>query len=321
VIGQGRSHLDQIRPRRPERGLRALGGQHRLRFGQFREMPCRQVDSTGAPGAQTGDPAEVGDRAPGAGRGAAGQRQRPVVVAGREVGARHLAAREIHLQPVNQRRDVCPQELRLGILRAGGREQSRYRVAPLVDQHLPARRAGDVVPVADFGALLQLLPGAAQIAADGSLRGGRAPRAAARRQAVDAIGIGMIGVRVQPGAQLRELGAVAGRVHVALIEHVAEQHAVFEPGDQPVGAAPFAPLLNAEDLPVQLDVASAEVRRRLFEGRKLGSPGGKTVFGCRLTGQHLPEADDENDGEPPDGGESAAFPGHAGTVDAFCIKL
>ena len=62
------------------------------RFGvrQLGEVPCRQSDATRAPGAQTRGPADFRHRAPGAGGGTAGQRQRLGVIAQREISARDV---------------------------------------------------------------------------------------------------------------------------------------------------------------------------------------------------------------------------------------
>jgi hypothetical protein len=72
----------------------------------------------------------------------------------------------------------------------------------------------------------------------------------------------VIGIPLKPAAQLAELGAIAGRVHVALIKDVAEQDPVAQLCDQSVGVGPFRAPLQREDLPIQLDVAAAEMRRR-----------------------------------------------------------
>ena len=51
-------------------------------------------------------------------------------------------------------------------------------------------------------------------------------------------------------------------MQVALRQDVAHQHAVLEPGDQPVGGFPVAVFLNGKNLPVQIDVCVDEDFRK-----------------------------------------------------------
>jgi hypothetical protein len=69
----------------------------------------------------------------------------------------------------------------------------------------------------------------------------------------------VIGIPLEPAAQLLEARAIAGRVHVALIEHVPEQHAVAQLRDQSIGVGPLRALLQREDLAIPLDVAGTKV--------------------------------------------------------------
>jgi hypothetical protein len=79
-------------------------------------------------------------------------------------------------------------------------------------------------------------------------------RLALQGQPVEAPGVRMVGVALQPGGQFFVLRAIVGRVEVALRQHVAEQDVVVEPGDERVGLGPGAIGLHGEDLPVALDV-------------------------------------------------------------------
>ena len=51
-------------------------------------------------------------------------------------------------------------------------------------------------------------------------------------------------------------------MQVALRQDVAHQHAVLEPGDQPVGGFPVAVFLDGENLSVQIDVGVDEDFRK-----------------------------------------------------------
>ena len=108
----------------------------------------------------------------------------------------------------------------------------------------------------------------------------------------------MIGVVLHPLGQLAEAGAVFGRMHVALIQHVADQQIVVQPGDQPVGGLPLTGFLDVEDLAVKLAVLGRQDaqadrlgpdgldRHRLVQQREFGrhADGGRLNLGggkCR----------------------------------------
>jgi hypothetical protein len=83
-------------------------------------------------------------------------------------------------------------------------------------------------------------------------------RLPAQREAIDPARPRMVRIGLHPDLQLLVFRAVLGRVHVALIEHVAQQQRVAETGHQAVGGAPVALALQGEDPAVERHVLLAE---------------------------------------------------------------
>ena len=146
---------------------------------------------------------------------------------------------------------------------------------------------------------------------------------ALHRQAIDPLRARMVGIVRHPGLELLVFRAIGGRVHVALIEHVAHEDPVLEAGDALVGGLPIATLLESEDLAIEPLVVGTEgarqagrrVRqadRRLGELRlrnRRGCPGKRQqAGGCQPAGAHRDLA------KPAAGSrQKAGNPNHAGS--------
>jgi hypothetical protein len=215
--------------------------------------------------------------------------------------------------------DFGATQLALGVGRLARCHELLDRDLPISDQSVGLGGAGKAAAVADLTPLLQFLPGAPEIAAYRTLRLRRPGRPAAQRQIVDALRVRVIRVQLQPAAQLFEPRAIAGRMHVALVEHVAEQNGIVQLRDQPVGGFPLGALLQHEDLAIQCHIASPQMRQACHMA---GTPGGRIELARCLRGLDLRRGKGEHGDEQPAGrGGEEAFSGHAGRLDRFCIKL
>ena len=103
--------------------------------------------------------------ASGPGGGAARKRQCPGRISHRQIATRDGAARQIDLDVVDQGCDFGATQLALSVGRPPRCHELLDRDLPISDQSVGLGRAGEAAAVADRTPLLQLLPGAPEIAA------------------------------------------------------------------------------------------------------------------------------------------------------------
>ena len=256
VLGPSRH---QRRSRAPEAARRDVPRRGGFRCRQRREMDERALEPAASPRRQSGDPIgdrRVGARALGAG---GGEFERFGIVAGEEVRLGHALARAVELDLVEQRGEPTREvPLRaLGVVRP----EVRVDAAPFFAHGAPdggaalARRAIRLGRDRRNG-------GRAAAVETGLDRRFVTPGLAPQRQAVDALGAGMIVVGLHPLVELEVLGAILGGVHVALEQDVTHKDIVLEGRDLAVRLGPRAVLLKREDPAVGSGVRGRQRRRQ-----------------------------------------------------------
>ena len=233
-----RASGQQVEPRRP---IRRGPGQGLRRAGGGLEGPAGAVEIAQAIGGKTGDPA----RQHGAGTGAFdrgnGERQGPPVVAGSQEPMGYLRGHAILRIGVGKLAKAGPGEPGRRPLIASGAEVASDRPYEIVElpplRSIEPRRRAAMAPVrrgrrpAAFGKALERRVSRRR-------RPGGTGGPALEGQGVDSDGLGMIAEANEPGLELGEAGAPAGRVQIALPQHVTQQDVVVERGDEAVRPGP-----------------------------------------------------------------------------------
>ena len=217
------------------------------------EITARGIELAQPPGSKTGNPGRhhvaVGRLAHRLG----GILQRKIVAVGEVIAGGDLAARKGEGQGIDLARQPLFQKLQRRARRAVTR-QRRYLPQHLIGGGVLDQLAG---PVADADALRHARAFGTIAVQKALHRGRRRLRASGltlQRQAMDPAGLRMIGIQLQPTAQLLIGGAIGSRMHVALIEDMPHQRPVVQLSDFTISRFPPPQRLQGEDALVELRI-------------------------------------------------------------------